>query len=80
MNETHEEFAARMDRARAASAAETNRATIIAILVYAVIGASYYWFDSTKVNGLYVLFFVLDSLLILVSVRLLVGLARSKRT
>ncbi len=77
MRETPEEFRARMDRARNKSESESNWATVVGLMVYAVV-AYFYFADSIGI--VYLVLFVLDSILLIVSMRLIVGIARSRRT
>ena len=77
MKESPEEFRARMDKARKESAVEANWGTGIAVLIYSV-AAYFYFADSISIVYLVLLF--VDSVLIIVAARLLIGIARSRRT
>ena len=77
MRETPEEFRARMDRARNKSASEANWATVVGLMVYAVMA---YFFFADSIGIVYLILFALESILLVVGIRLLVGIARSRRT
>tara|TARA_R110000782_G_C14644139_1_gene396017 strand:- start:488 stop:688 length:201 start_codon:yes stop_codon:yes gene_type:complete len=66
-----------MDRARNKSASEANWATVVGLMVYAVMA---YFFFADSIGIVYLILFALESILLVVGIRLLVGIARSRRT
>lgn len=77
--ESSQEFAARMDRARRKSAAESNRVAFYGILVYALIGVAYFGMQDRDVPWLIVFLIVLDSIVLLVAVRSMISMYKSRR-
>ncbi len=77
--ESHEEFAARMDRARAEDAATKNRATLGALVVYAIILAGYFFIGGTEIRWLATVLILLDSILAFVVVRLIISVHKSRK-
>jgi hypothetical protein len=77
--ESHKEFVARMDRARAANNAEANRGTLVGLLLYAVLGAGYLFVSDKGISWLAVVLIFMDSLLLMFLTWLLVPVYKSRR-
>jgi len=77
--ETYAEFQARMDRAREKDAAETNKAAVFGIGIYAAGLAAYFYLRSGDWHGIYFLFAGVDLLLLAVAASLLIGIYKSRR-
>jgi hypothetical protein len=68
-----------MDRAREKDAAETNKAAVIGIGIYAAGLAAYYYLRSGDWNGIYFLFAGVNLLLLAIASSLLIGIYKSRR-
>lgn len=68
-----------MDRAREGNAAETNKAAVFGIGIYAVGLASYYYLRSGDWHGIYFFFVGVNLLLLAVAASLLIGIYKSRR-
>ena len=68
-----------MDRARKKDAAETNRAAVFGISIYAAGIAAYYYLRSGDWHGVYFLYAGVNLLLLAVAAGSLVGIYRSRR-
>ena len=79
MKETEEEFTARMDRAREASAREANWRTILGLAIYGGIFGAVYLFRTSDWHAVYYLLLGVNLLLAVIAASLLIGIARSSR-
>ena len=67
-----------MDRAREKDAAETNRAAVTIIVIYAMGLSAYYYLRSGDWHGIYFLFAGVNLLLFAVATSLLIGIYKSR--
>ena len=77
--ETYKEFQARMDRIREKDAADTNRAAVFGLSIYAAGLAAYCYLRSGDWHGIYFLYAGVNLLLITVAASLLIGIYKSRR-
>jgi len=79
VKESHQEFVARMDRARAEDERQTNIASLIVIPVY--LGFAYFLFSGafSRIPWMMVWLFAADSLVLFVVIRSLVSVYRSRK-
>lgn len=78
--ESHQEFTARMDRARAENEAGNSKAGIIGLILYVAAASGYLYFsEDIEIQWLAVLLVALDSLLAFAIARLMMSVYKSQK-